>query len=188
MMRNILGGLFGFLSGTFLSIWLVTSTTPDYPAEIAILWPILVGGDLLHSLALLQANPIIMISIWVVVGVIISPFSTSRWNTIRTSMWMGVIVALTTISSSLLQDPSIWMGDMDARNVFLVSEFAVSLLLAQLSLFSAVPLSEVITNRRKEQDPPIPEEIRTVCECGAVFKSKPVLCAYCGRELNYGNE
>jgi hypothetical protein len=28
-----------------------------------------------------------------------------------------------------------------------------------------------------------PEKIETVCECGAVFKSRPMLCSECGRQL-----
>ena len=176
----------GFLVGAFLAVLLSPITVPDYPVEFSTLWPLLVGGDILHSGTILLANPVVLISIWLTVGVVISPFSTTRWNTIRTTIWLGVFVASTTLSSSLLQDASLWTGDRDARNLFLVMEFIVSLIVVQISLVTAVPLSEIIVRRRRGADPPIPEEIKTVCECGAVFSSKPILCAVCGRELNQG--
>lgn len=176
----------GFLTGTFLVFLLSLTTVPDYPADFAILWPLLVGGDVLHSVAILLANPVTMIITWIIVGVVISPFSTTRWNTSRTTLWLGVYIAIATLSSSLLQDSSLWTGDRDARNLFLVAEFIVSLIIAQIALLSGIPFSEYIIRKKRGSDPPIPEEIKTECECGAVFSSKPILCAICGRKLDYG--
>jgi hypothetical protein len=33
----------------------------------------------------------------------------------------------------------------------------------------------------REREHPIPEKIETICECGAMFKSIPMMCSECGK-------
>jgi hypothetical protein len=48
---------------------------------------------------------------------------------------------------------------------------------------SSIPAVRIISKFRKEKDLPPPERIETICQCGVVYKSRPLLCAECGRSL-----
>ena len=99
----------------------------------------------------------------------------------RSTIWVGIFVGCLSLVSILLTDPGYW--ESATRNIDLVYLFATSLLVSLLSLPSAHPLSIVIERARRQKEPPIPEKIETHCQCGAVFKSNPLICSECGTVL-----
>jgi hypothetical protein len=44
-------------------------------------------------------------------------------------------------------------------------------------------MSLLMIRARKQSEVPIPQLIETRCQCGAVFKSKPLICSECGAVL-----
>jgi hypothetical protein len=66
--------------------------------------------------------------------------------------------------------------------VSLVSLFVTDLITAPLSLVSCIPIGMFAAWLSSSEAKP-PEKIETVCECGAVFKSRPMFCSECGRQL-----
>ncbi|MFW9846486.1 MAG: hypothetical protein ACFFD6_07050 [Candidatus Thorarchaeota archaeon] len=184
-MRNLIGGLIGAVLGSWLLIIMMSAIQPAYPPEAAAIWPILAGSHLLsQSLAqlLVPTTVLYYILIWLIIGVIISPFSRSLWNAVRTSIWTGVWTSIFAVISILLLEPDFWNGA--TRNWDLVILFASTTIIALLALLSATPIVRLLEEIRKETAQPLPEKIETICECGAVFKSKPLLCSECGRKLS----
>jgi len=94
-----------------------------------------------------------------------------------------VFISVFAIASTFLLEPSLWTGDRDARNIYLVLQFAGGIACSLLSLVSSIPLTTLLQKARREADVPPPIKIETVCQCGAVFKSAPLMCAECGRSL-----
>jgi len=182
-MRNAVGGFLGALLGSCLIVWLLALPRILYPNPFDMIWFLLAGSAALQTTAaglLNVSTTLVYFTVWLIIGLAIIPFSKSNWNSLRTSMWTGVFLALFTTMSVVLLDSLFWTSA--ARNARLIEFFATCLLFAPLALAAAVPVRvSVIRLRRKEAQ--IPENIETVCECGAVFKSKPMLCSECGRVL-----
>ncbi len=182
-MKNAVGGFLGALLGSCLIVWLLTLPRVVYPDPFDMVWFLLVGSAALQTTAaglLNISTALVYFIVWLIIGLVISPFSKSNWNSVRTAVWTSVFLALFTTMSAVLLDPLFWTSG--ARNTRLIEFFATSLLFAPLALAAAVPVRvSVIRLRRKEAQ--FPENIETVCECGAVFKSKPMLCSECGRVL-----
>ena len=173
--------------GSCLIALLLTLPRTVYPYPFDMVWLLLAGGAALQTTAAGLLNldtTLVYFAVWLVIGLLISPFSKSNWNSVRTAVWTSIFLALFATMSAVLLDPLFWTSG--ARNARLIEFFATCLLFAPLALAAAVPLRvSVVRLRRKEA--PSPESIRTVCECGAVFKSRPMLCSECGRALMVGD-
>jgi len=183
-MRNLLAGLFGSIVGTLLIVVLLGMAQPGYPQPYDAVWFIFTGADALQSTfgGFLNLNTIgIYLITWIIVGFIIAPFSRHGWNLVRSALWVGVFVGIFSIFSLLLINPGFW-NDPE-RNVVLVYQFAISIGVSMFSISSAYPISILIERAKKEQETPIPEKIETRCQCGAVFKSNPIMCSECGAIL-----
>ena len=118
---------------------------------------------------------------WVIVGLVISPFSKKGWNTFRTVLWGGLILGFMSLVSLILLNADFWTSP--TRNIDLLYHFITSILVSLCALPSAIPMTLVIDRIRKQSEMPIPEKIETSCECGAVFKSNPLMCSECGKQL-----
>lgn len=183
-MRNILSSLVAVLVGSTLIVMLLSLPQPAYPEPSGVVWFILLGSSTLQSTFSYILNPSVVFAYlvsWIVVGLIIGPFSNAGWNTIRSALWVGLIHAILALASLLLLNPAFWGAP--SRNFDLLYQFTTSLFVSLLALPSALPTAMLIRRIRKKSDPPVPIKIETTCECGAVFKSKPMLCSECGRQL-----
>lgn len=184
-MRNLVGGLIGAVLGSWLFAIMMNAVQPAYPPEVLVIWQLLAGSHLLsYSVTQLlePATVIYYILIWLFIGGIIAPFSKSAWNAVRTSVWTGVWISIFAVTSVLLLDPNFWSST--SRNWELLVLFVSTTVAALLALLSATPIVRLLEIIRREAAQPIPEKIETICECGAVFKSKPLLCSECGRTLS----
>ncbi|MFW9799314.1 MAG: hypothetical protein ACFFD9_02680 [Candidatus Thorarchaeota archaeon] len=183
-MRNLLGGLVGALVGAwFLVTFLALEPTP-YPSPFDSFWILLHGAAQLQQALpyLLDSETIgLYLASWLVVGIVTGLFSKSSWNAVRTSVWAGIVVFLLTLTSILVLEPIFWTSPN--RNWDLVFLFASSIIVASLSLLSSVPTVRILKILQRGKTLPPPQKIQTVCECGAVFKSRPILCSNCGRRL-----
>ena len=119
--------------------------------------------------------------VWFVAGLVTGAISKPGWNTVRSAIWVGGILATLAVASMFLLDPSLWLAP--ERNTLIVQTFVAGVVAAQLTLVTAMPLAMIISSLRNRTKTPLPTSIVTVCECGAVFKSKPMFCSRCGRRL-----
>lgn len=184
-MRNILGGFIGASIGAYLLVVLIGLTGPplEYPYPITLIWSILVGSSHLQASVtgfLNQSTFISYLLAWLIIGLIIAPFSKRGWNTIRTTLWAGFFIGFFALLDVLLTSP-FWSSPN--RNFDLVYMFTTSLLLSFCSIPSAYPITIAINKLQQGAEPPIPDRIETRCECGAVFKSNPLICSECGAAL-----
>ncbi len=183
-MRNLLAGLFGAIIGAVLIVSLQGLTQPNYPQPYEVLWFLFVGSNALQSTFLemidITKMPAYLIT-WIIIGIIITPFSKKGWNLVRSALWIGVFQGVLALVSILLINPELWTAP--TRNLDLLYMFSASLFISLFSLISAFPLSMIIDHIRKQNEPAIPEKIETRCQCGAVFKSNPLICSECGMIL-----
>jgi hypothetical protein len=182
-MRNLLGGLVGAAIGCFVIVWLQKTPQPVYPKPFDMIWFLFAGSSLLQTTL---ADPLAWNSFmryfttWIIVGIAITPFSRPNWNALRTALWVGVFLALFATASVLITNPYFWSSQ--TRNMSLVSLFITSLITALLSLVSCIPIGMFGARLLNSEVKP-PEKIETVCQCGAVFKSRPMFCSECVRQL-----
>jgi len=185
-MRNVLSAIVAAVVGSFLLAILLGIPEPIYPEPFNIAWMLLAGSEALAATASLGLTSVIIpyLITWLVVGFLIGPFSRVGWNTLRSTLWVGFVLAIFALASELLLNPGFWILEVNPdRNYDLLILFISSLIIALLSLPTALA-SSYLTNRLGQQaEPEVPIKIETICECGAVFKSKPMLCAECGRSL-----
>jgi len=190
-MRNIVGGLVGALVGSSMIVIMLAVPPTEYPSPFSQFWIVFSGSDSLLASAtglLSSTTWIIYVMAWIAIGLITAPFAKSEWNAVRTALWVGVFLSAFAVSSALLLDPSLWTLDRDARNIYLVLQFASGIAYSLLSLVSSIPLAILLQKARRESEAPLPIKIETICECGAVFKSAPLMCAECGRILRNESE
>lgn len=185
-MRNIISGFLAVIAGSYLIIILLGLSEPPYPEPFKIIWFLLAGSSALQSTLMFILEPSILSYIisWIVMGLIIGPFSKVGWNTVRSALWVGLITAVLALASLLLLDPSFWNITVNpARNIELLYQFTTSMIVALFTMPSAL-LTALVVNRLSQQtESPIPSKIETICDCGAVYKSKPMICSECGRQL-----
>jgi hypothetical protein len=184
-MRNVLSSILAVIVGSTLIVWLTNLAQPAYPNPFDVIWTLLIGSSALQSTLSFLGNPNVVLSflaVWIVIGLIIGPFSKFGWNTLRSVLWVGFIHAVFALVSLLLLNPGFW--GLPSRNFDLLYQFITSVIVALLALPSALPIALLIERIRKQTDPPVPEKIETICVCGAVFKSRPMLCSECGRNLS----
>jgi hypothetical protein len=147
---------------------------------------ILEGSSTLVTTADVILTPVFFsyLIIWIIIGLITGPFSKANWNTVRSTLWVGFILASFALASELLLNPGFWNLEINPdRNYELIIHFASSLIIALLSLPTALFSAYLVNRLGKQTELPVPTKIETVCECGAVFKSRPMLCSECGRRL-----
>jgi len=183
-MRNLIAGLLGTVIGAVLIVILLGPSQPSYPAPYDKVWFIFAGSNALQTTpyGLLKfSTSITFLITWIVIGIIIAPFSKKGWNTVRSAIWIGIFQGIVVLASLLLTNPEFWSAS--TRNLELVYIFATSLLVSLCSLISAYPMSILLVRARKQSEAPIPQMIETRCQCGAVFKSKPLICSECGTVL-----
>jgi hypothetical protein len=188
-MRNLAGGLIGIVVGSYLIVALVGFSPPEpaYSDPFNVMWPLFVGSLALRST--LQGFfdgqvALFYLVTWLVIGIIIAPFSRKGWNTARTAVWGGVALAILALIAQLFGDPAYWDTTLNLlRNYDLLYQFAISLVTSLMTLLSAIPLTIVIDRARQTAEPPISDKIETRCDCGAVFKSNPLICSECGAIL-----
>ncbi|MHA2603293.1 MAG: hypothetical protein AM324_014320 [Candidatus Thorarchaeota archaeon SMTZ1-83] len=185
IVRNLLGGLIGSVVGAGVLAILLAPHPVAYPSPFDNIWVLLVGCENLQQSVphLLDPNTAgSFLASWLVIGVVVAPFSKSYWNAVRTSVWVGVVIGIVSLSSILIVNPAFWTSA--TRNWDLVVLFSTSIIVGLLSLVAALPLVKLISLAQSETKLPPPESILTTCECGAVFKSRPLLCSECGRQLS----
>ncbi|TFG99147.1 hypothetical protein E4H12_03765 [Candidatus Thorarchaeota archaeon] len=183
-MRNSLGGLIGVLVGTATIVVLLGIPDPVYSWPYSSMWLILGGSSALKTSFdgfLNQSTVLGYILTWVIVGLVISPFSKKGWNTLRTSLWAGIILGILSLASLILQDANFWTSP--TRNIELFYHFVISISVSLCAIPSAIPTTMVIAQLKKQSELPIPDKIETSCECGAIFKSNPLICSECGTQL-----
>ena len=183
-MRNFLSGLVAITIGSLAIVLLLGLGQPPYPEPFNLIWFLLAGSSALQSTLFNPLTAVLVtqyIAIWFLIGVIIGPFSKAGWNTVRSALWVGLIHAIFALGSLLLLDSAFWGSA--SRNFDLLSQFVTSLILSVLALPTAIPTAMLFDRIGQQSELPIPTKIETVCECGAVFKSNPLLCSECGRAL-----
>jgi hypothetical protein len=183
--KNFVGALIGVIVGSFSIVYLIPIAQPTYPSPYDWLWVLLAGCNALQLTGqqLLALNNIHWYFIsWIAIGIVASLFSDSKWNTVRTAFWVGVLITIFSLTSLLLLNPTFWTSE--TRNWELLIQFITSILTSFISLTSSIPLVIVILKIREQSDAPVPEKIESVCDCGAIFKSKPMICSECGRILH----
>ena len=184
-MRNFLGGLVAIVVGSFVIVQLLGLGQPVYPEPFNLIGFLLAGSSAIQSTLFGPLTVVVVIqyvAVWFLVGFIIGPFSKVGWNTVRSALWVGLIHAIFALASLLLLDSEFWGSA--SRNFDLLSQFVTSLILSVLTLPTALPTAMLFDRIGQQSEPPTPTKIETVCECGAVFKSNPLLCSECGRILN----
>jgi hypothetical protein len=188
-MRNFVSGLLAVIIGSAVIVILLGLAQPAYPEPFSMIWFLLAGSSALQSTLFSPLTPMLVVLYfvsWVIIGLVIGPFSKPGWNTVRSALWVGMIHAVFALVSLLFLDSEFWGSA--SRNLDLLSQFTTSLILAILTLPSALPMAMIVDRFGRQAEPPIPSKIETVCECGAVFKSNPMICSECGRTLNSSSE
>lgn len=188
-MRNLAGGLLGIVVGScsFVGLAGLLPPQPAYPEPFNMIWFILDGSWALQStiqgLFNFPTAAAYLIS-WVIIGTIIAPFSRKGWNTLRSALWVGVFLTIFALISQLLRDPLFWDIALNPmRNYAIVYQSAISMVASLFVMITALPITAAIERMRGTAEPPIPVKIETVCQCGAVFKSNPLICSECGAIL-----
>jgi hypothetical protein len=124
------------------------------------------------------SQTLLIIAAWLIVGAVAGPFSEPGWNLLRSSFWSGVIVTL----AAIVAGGAVFWVSAD-RNITIALLFFGSAISAQLSLLSATPIAYLLKTLTRKKERPVPTLIETVCECGARFRSNPLICSECGRRL-----
>ncbi|MFX1368352.1 MAG: hypothetical protein ACFFAY_07130 [Promethearchaeota archaeon] len=188
-MRNLLGGLLATIIGALFLTQIANLELLQYPEPYQFVEFILTGcvGLRFTLLEIIDPrNTIPYLLTWLLIGIITGVFSKSRWNSIRTALWVGVIISLAAIASVLLTDPTFWVSA--DRNLSLVILFTGTAVTSMLEIPTAIMVVIVKERIQREQELPPPEKIETICVCGAVFKSNPLMCSECGAKLSVVGE
>ncbi|NWF96151.1 MAG: hypothetical protein HXY34_08405 [Candidatus Thorarchaeota archaeon] len=187
-MRNSAGGFLSTIAGAVL-LSRTVSSGHYYQPPYDLLSPLLQGCELLGRTPqglLNSTTTFAYLVVWAVTGALMGLFSRPGWNTCRTTLWMGFFAALFATVSRLLVDPAFWTSS--GRNLELLLTFVTFSMITQIGLIGALPVSTLLSRLMLGHDAPLPTKIETVCTCGAVFRSIPILCSECGRTLRTGHE
>jgi hypothetical protein len=111
------------------------------------------------------------------------------WNVLRSTLWIGVFLTIFALIYQIIENPLFWDLNLNpTRNYELLFQFITSIIISLLALPSAIPIIIAIEKARQTGESPLPEKIETVCECGAIFKSNPLICSECGRILRMSED
>ena len=182
-MRNLFGGIIGCILGINYFILVTQSLQMTWPNFIGPVYFLLEGAFYLNLYVIPSTIEDFFqwFLAWVIVGIVIAIFSKSISNSIRTVLWSAVSLFLLLIAGVFIQNSSFWQSA--DRNFFLLLWFVRSVLTSMIALCSSSPLLFVKGKVSKGKEIPPPAKIETICSCGAVYKSKPLICAECGRTL-----
>ncbi|MDH4212900.1 MAG: hypothetical protein OEV85_03170 [Candidatus Thorarchaeota archaeon] len=188
-MRNFAGGFIGIIVGSFSLVILagILPSQPSYPDPFNAIWFLLAGSWVFQStlqelVNMTLAGPLLLS--WLIIGIVIAPFSRKGWNLLRSTLWVAVFLTIFALIFQVLENPSFWDVNLNpTRNYDLIFQFATSIVVSLFALPSAIPITITIERARQTGEQPIPEKIETICECGAIFKSNPIICSECGRIL-----
>lgn len=183
-MRNFLGGLIAIMTGSVIIVILHNIQNPVFSWPYSSVWFILSGCSTLNATFQNILEPELIfgyILTWIIIGLLLVPFSKKGWNTLRTSLWAGFFLGMFSLISLFLENPNFWTSP--TRNLELVFHFLTAVLVSLLALPSAIPATMIKERILRQAEDPIPDKIETSCECGAVFKSNPLICSECGRQL-----
>jgi hypothetical protein len=182
-MKNLVGGIVCAIVGSGAIALLVSSQQYSWPGLIPQMAAILKGAFLLAVYGNLgiELYAIQFIVAWCIVGALAAGFSDSKANSVRTLMWTGVVISILVIAGVMIQNPGFWQSS--DRNIVLLLIFIRCIAISMFALVTAVPISHALEISRRVGEAEPPEKIETVCECGAVYKSNPMICAECGRTL-----
>ncbi len=188
-MKNILGGIIGFVAGCILAVNLIVITNPLYPSNFQWFSLILFGSELLHPAILITDSEYIIqfVLIWIIVGIFGGLSASSKWNTLRTALWFALIVSIVSLASIFILDPALWTTDQALRNVGILLHVVCALIMIPLTLPAAIPVWILLSKIQSEKEQPQPIKIETKCPCGAIFKSNPLICSECGEKLREEN-
>ena len=156
-MKNFLGALFGIIVGSFAIVNFIQVSKPLYPPPYDILWILFAGSQALQLTGqqLLDIEKTLgYIVTWLIIGVVASPFSNSRWSTVRTAFWIGVFITLFALVSILLLNPAFWLSE--TRNWELLIQFVTSILTSFLSMISSLPLVMLLLKIKERSESPVP--------------------------------
>ncbi len=181
-MRNLFGGVIGCILGVSSFVFLTNSLHLVWPSFLNSISFILEGAFYLNLYTFPDTNHLFHWFVaWLIVGIVIAVFSKSISNSIRTTLWTAVTIFILFIAGVFIQNPSFWQST--DRNFFLLFWFMRSILTSMITFASSIPLLFVKRHVSKEKEILPPTKIETICSCGAVYKSKPLICAECGRYL-----
>ncbi len=181
-MRNLLGGIIGGIVGSVYIWYAMQGPKLDWPAPYDTIGFLFEGSSILVLYSETGAIDLgIWFSGWAIAGIAIALFSTSKADSIRTMLWSGGCVFILLIVGVFILDPAYW--NSTDRNLFLLIWLVRSVLTAPVALVSAIPLIVLRKKLVHEEETAPPEKIETSCVCGAIFKSKPLMCAECGRQM-----
>jgi hypothetical protein len=190
-MRNFIGGLAGIVVGSYSLVILagLPTSQPAYPGPFDMFWFLLNGSWVFQSTIQELLNQSLvgaLVISWLIIGVVIAPFSRKGWNLLRSALWVGIFLTVLALVFQLVEDPAFWDINLNpTRNYDLLFQFGTSIVVSLFALPSAIPITISIERARRKGESPIPEKIETICECGAVFKSNPLICSECGRTLRH---
>lgn len=183
-MRNLLGALIGVIFGSTLIVWMLNVPDPVFSWPYNYIWFLLSGSYVLRdtmSGILVSTTQLNYLVTWIIIGLILGLVSKKGWNTFRSIIWTGIILGIISLAYILLTDVVYWIAP--TRNMDLLTHFVTTILVSLLALPSAIIMTVAISHIMKQSEEPIPDKIETSCECGAVFKSNPLICSECGRQL-----
>ena len=183
-MKNLLGGILGAVVTCITLYFLAIVPLHNYPEPFNHIW-ILLDGPMYQEAALnslIHLESIVTLVVPLCVGgIVIAGFSKNISNSVRTLLWMGVALGTFYIASVLLLNPAFWTG-VD-RNILLLTYYLRSILLSFLALVVAIPLLLLKSWAINRDSLVVVPKIETTCECGAVFRSRPLICSNCGKDL-----
>ncbi len=182
-MKNFIGAFLGFVVGS-LTLYALGLEIPPYPAPYDIIGILLAAASALFntfSTAALGIGILEHMIAWLLIGLISGLLSEGKWNNVRTAVWLGIVIGVLHLASKLLLNPSFW--NQSDRNLVILISFVVVLPASQITLLTSIPVSYLVGRIRADEPPQAPKKIETRCECGAVFKSNPILCSECGKVL-----
>jgi hypothetical protein len=182
-MKNLIGAILSFIVGS-LALYALGLDIPEYPVPYGTFAIFLAASSvLLNTFSTLSWGIDFLqhLLAWLLIGFLSGLFSDGTWTNVRTAVWVGLVIGTVHLASTLLLNPSFWY--QTDRNVVILVSFILALLTSQLSLVSSIPATLIVNRIRAKEPPEAPERIETRCQCGAVFKSNPILCSECGRVL-----
>ncbi len=183
-MKNLGGAIIAIFTVTFIMTFVYDISTAEYgdlPQFITVLLASASNLVITGNGTIIPDSVILYLPVWLVAGIVMGPLSNPGWNTVRSTLWYGTILSILDTASILVIDPLFW--NLPTRNLQLVIIFASGLLFAQMGLISAIPMAALVQKMRTASEAPIPERIVSTCTCGAVYKSRPMICAACGKPL-----
>ncbi len=184
-MKNLIGGVIGALVACVVISFMSGIPLSTYPDPFNQIGFILDGPPLLETAYFSFFNARSLVNLLIVIvfsGIVLVLFSKNQGSVVRTILWMGASLGSIHVASVLLMNPAFWTSA--DRNFALLMIYIQNILISIPTIVASVPLMrfKAWLNRGEVLIPP---KIETICECGAVFKSRPMICSECGKTLDY---